>query len=279
MSSRRWKRIAFATLVLAFDLRAQQPAALAAPNLDVVSIHVVPPNTPPTMRDVDFTPVLPGGRYIDARTNLFFMITLAYNVKDERQLEGLPNWAKNQSYAVTAKPAEGFPVLPPGENIEQVRLMLRAMLADRFHLQIHTETRQEKIFKIEIAKGGLKIKEVDPPVPPAKEGPVFAAIREDGGIRMIGNKWTMDGLARALTLAMDRKVVNETGLKGYYDLDVRWSGPGARDGVPPDTQFGGPELVGLLISNMQTVFGLHVASATGSVEHWVVDHVDPPTEN
>ena len=275
----RWKPIGFATLVLVWNLPAQQPTPPPARNFDVVSIHLVPPNTPPTARDVDFTPILPGGRYIDSRASLFFMIAFAYNLKDARQMEGLPNWANNQTYAVTAKPADGFPALPSGENREQVRLMMRAMLADRFHLQVHTETRRERIFKIEVARGGIKIREVDPPVPPAKEGHVSAAMREDGGIWMIANKSTMQDLARTLTLLMDRTVVDETGLKGYYDFDVNWSGPGARDGQTPQRQFGGPELVGLLVSNLQNQFGLHVTSATGRVERLVVDHVEPPTDN
>ena len=59
--------------------------------------------------------------------------------------------------------------------------MLRAMPADRFHLQIHSETRQEKSFKLEVAKGGIRIKEVDAPVPPARSAPVGAAMSDDGG--------------------------------------------------------------------------------------------------
>jgi uncharacterized protein (TIGR03435 family) len=275
----RCKRIGFAALVLVWNLPAQRPAPPPARNFDVVSIHLVPPNTPPTVRDVDFTPILPGGRYIDSRASLFSMIAFACNLKDARQLEGLPNWAKDQTYSVTAKPTDGFPALPPGENREQVRLMVRAMLADRFHLKVHSEARRERVFKMEIARAGVKIKEVDPPVPPAKEGHVSAAMLEDGGIRMIASKSTMEGLARTLTLLMDRTVVDETGLKGYYDFDVNWSGPGARDGQAPETQFGGPELVGLLISNLQNWFGLHLASATGQVERLVVDHVEPPTNN
>jgi uncharacterized protein (TIGR03435 family) len=274
-----WKPIGFATLVLVCSLPAQQPTPPPAHNFEVVSIHLVPPSAPPTLRDVDFTPILAGGRYIDSGASLFFMIAFAYNLKDPRQLEGLPNWAKNQTYSVTAKAADGFPALPPGENREQVRLMMRAMLADRFHLQVHTEARREKIFEIEIARGGIKIIEVDPPPPPAKEGHVSAAMGEDGGIRMIANKSTMEGLARTLSLLMDRTVVDETGLKGYYDFDVSWSGPGAPDGQAPETQFGGPELVGLLISNLQNRFGLHLASAIGIVERWVIDHVEPPTDN
>jgi len=232
------------------------------------------------MRDADFTPVLPGGQYVDSRTSLGWMIGLAYDMRNAnlgRQLVGLPKWGKEQSYAVSAKPAPGFPALSPDENREQVRLMMRAMLTDRFHLQLHTETRQERIFKLEVAKGGAKLKAVDPPVPPAKENYVQAAMGNDGGIRMIADKSTMTDLALTLSLVLDRTVVNETGLTAHYDFDVRWHGPGG--GQPPETQFGGPELTALLISNLQDQFGLRLTSTTGPVEYWVVDHVEPPTDN
>lgn len=273
------KRIGTAVFFMAVALTGQQPTGPAAPAFEVVSIRAVPANAPMIVREQDFTPILPGGRYIDSSTPLLFMIDFAYNVKYYFQLVGLPNWAKFQSYSVAAKPAEGFPALSTAENREQVRLMMRAMLADRFHLQLHTETRQERVYKLEVAKGGMRIKEVDPPVPPAKEGNVGAAMRNDGGIRMIANKSTMADLARCLTLLMGRPVIDETGITAYYDFDVKWSGPELRDGQAPETQFGGPELVGLLISNLQNQFGLRVTSTTGPVEYWIIDHVDAPTEN
>jgi uncharacterized protein (TIGR03435 family) len=239
----------------------------------VVSIHIVPPNTPPTMRDLDFTPIKPGGQYIDSRTPLSWMIAFAYKVSGYQQLVGLPKWADTQSYAVSAKPAGGFPELPPNENLEQVRLMMRAMLADRFHLQLHTETRQESIFNLEVGRGGFKLKEVEPPVPPAKEGYVGGAMGDDSG-RLIGTKSTMVGLARALNVFLRRPVVDRTGLTGYYDFDVKW-----RSAEPRDESQCGADCLGMLISNLQDQFGLRLVKTTGPVPYWVVDHVEPPTAN
>jgi uncharacterized protein (TIGR03435 family) len=155
--------------------------------------------------------------------------------------------------------------------------MLRAMLADRFHLQLHTEIRQERVLDLEVAKGGVRIKEVDPPVPPAKEGRVNAAMGDSGG-RMIAEKGTMTGLASVLTLFLKRLVVDRTGLKGYYDFDVKWSAPETLDGQRPAPQFGA-EGSALLISTLQDQFGLRLTNATGPVEYWVVDHVELPTDN
>jgi uncharacterized protein (TIGR03435 family) len=268
-------RIVTAAFLLSAALAAQQPAA--SRKFDVVSVHVVPPDAPPVMRDQDFTPVLPGGQYIDSRTALVFMIDFAYNVKSYLQLVGLPKWAVNQAYAVAAKPAPDFPALPPEENREQVRLMLRAMLEDRFHLQLHTETRKEPIYSLEVAKGGFKIKGVDPPVPPDKEGYVNAAWGDDS-IRMIAHKSTMAGLAGVLALMLKTPVVDQTGMKSYYTYDVNWKAPLAPGSPPPGSGFGA-EGIALLFANLQSQFGLHLTKTTGSVEYWVVDHVEPPTDN
>src|SRR5579871_935185 len=201
-----WGRTVFVALASASALTAQQRTEPAA-TFDVVSIHAVPPNAPPVVRDINFTPVLPGGQYIDSRAGLSFMIGFAYDVKNYSKLVGLPNWAKEQSFAVSAKAAQGLPVLPPPENSEQVRLMMRAMLADRFHLQLHTETRREPIFILDVAKGGIRIREVDPPVPPAKDGYVGLALGDDGG-RLIGKKSTIAGLIRAMIPWLPRPVVD-----------------------------------------------------------------------
>ena len=272
-----WKRLGFAGFFMTTVLSAQQPATQATPTFDVVSIHVVPPDAPMIMRSQDFTSILPGGQYVDSRTLLLFMIAFAYDVKNpSSQLVGLPNWAKSQSYAVSAKPAENFPALSPAENQEQVRLMMRAMLAERFQLRLHTETRQERVFNLNIAKGGLKIRNVDPPVPPAKAGNVGAAMDNRGG-RIIGNKSTMAGLAIALTVFLKKPVVDQTGSKDYYDFNAQWSTTDA-----PDEQ-GSEGLstvgLGLLISAVQNQFGLHLTNTPGAVKYWVVDHIEPPTSN
>jgi uncharacterized protein (TIGR03435 family) len=271
MALRRWERIGLAAFFLAALVAAQQPAA--EPRFEVVSIRVVPKDAAPVMFAANFDPVLRGGQYVHPRTLLYFMISLAYNVESANQLTGLPNWAKEQSYDVAAKPAQDFPALPAAQNTEQVRVMMRAMLADRFHLQLHTETRQEQVYHLEVARGGFKFKEVDPPVPPAKEGYIGAAMGDDSG-RLIGNKSTMAGLAGNLTMWMKHPVIDQTGLKGYYDFDVKWSA----DAKAKDSGFGS-EGTALLISALQNQFGLRLASATGPVKYWVVDHVEMPTGN
>jgi uncharacterized protein (TIGR03435 family) len=167
----------------------------------------------------------------------------------------------SQSYTVAAKAGPDFPNLPAGENGQRVRQMLRAMLEDRFHLRLHTEIRQAKIFELRVARGGFKFPAVAPPVPPAKEGHVGMALGDDGG-RMIGRTTTISDMPGALTLFLNRPVIDKTRLKGYYDFEVKWRAPG-----PASSGLGAEGI------------GLRVVEAKGSVEYWVMDHVEPPTKN
>jgi len=260
-------RMRLATLAfLPFVLGAQ-------PKFEVVSIRVVPPNAPNVTREIGFTPLLPGGQYVDSRTGLWSMIAFAYEVKDaSNRLLGLPGWAKERSYSVAAKPPEGFT-----PSIAQVRLMMQAMLADRFHLQVHHETREEAIYRVEVARGGLKIQEVAAPEPPEKEGFPGVVMGDSGG-RLLGKKVTIGFLIRALAVHIKKPMVDATGLTGYYDFDVKWTAPEAPDGHTPASSFG-PDGAALLISVLQDRFGLKLVKSTGPVEYLMVDRVEPPTEN
>jgi uncharacterized protein (TIGR03435 family) len=79
------------------------------------------------------------------------------------QLTGLPGWTTRQSYSIAAKGASGFPALPPAENTGQFPLMMRTLPAERFHLKLRNETRQEPVHQLDLAKGGLKIQEFAAP--------------------------------------------------------------------------------------------------------------------
>jgi uncharacterized protein (TIGR03435 family) len=97
--------------------------------------------------------------------------------------------------------------------------------------------RKSAIFNLEVTKGGLQIKEADPPVPPEKEGPVGAAMGDRRG-RMLGRKSTMAGIAEALALFLTRPVTDGTGLKGYYDFDIKWTASSTAEPSPPFDGFG-----------------------------------------
>jgi uncharacterized protein (TIGR03435 family) len=227
------------------------------------------------MRAADFTPFLPGGRYVNENNTLVSLITTAYQVSyPDYRLLGLPAW-KTTRYAVSAKAADDFPLLSPADNEEQVRLMLREMLADRFRLRLHTEMRRETVLKMTAERGGVLVKEVAPPVPPETEGRVNTALGDNGG-RIIGKKATMAGIARVAGLWLKHDVIDDTGLKGYYDFDIRWTAPSDPNRPAPSPRLGA-EGIALFQSMSKEQFGLSFSRETGPVQYWIIDHVEPPT--
>ncbi len=256
----------------AFRVRADERV------FEVVSIREVPRNAPPLMREPNFSSVRPGGQFADSRTSLGPMIIFAFDIPGYAQLKGLPGWAQEQLFSVAAKPPAGIPLLPPDRNREEVRGMMREMLASRFHLKLHTESREERILRLEVDRGGLKIKAVEPPGPDEKEGHVYIVAGDSDG-RIIGTKVTMSGMAIALTLMLKRQVLDETGLKDYYTFDLKWRLPEPMDGGTVAPAGLGPEGVSGLMSAVKDLFGLRLTSSTAPVRYWVEDQVERPTAN
>jgi uncharacterized protein (TIGR03435 family) len=262
--------VALAVVLGAADFPADGQA------FEVVSIREVPRDAPPLMREVGYTSFLPGGQFIDPRITVSSMIIFAFSIPNFTQLTGLQGWTRDQEFSVAAKPPEGFPLLSPTENREQVRAMVRDMLSSRFQLKIHTETRPDRAYKLEVAHGGLKIKAVDPPVPPQTEG--FPGLRAgDSGGRLIGNKTTMARIASALAPLLTRPVFDETGLKDYYTFDVNWTAPEPleRHEAPGI----GVDGVNALVNALKDLLGLQLRSEIVPLTYWVVDRVERPTGN
>ena len=246
----------------------------AQPKFEVASVRRVSPPVS-ISRPFDFSPVLPGGQYIDACASLPLLIEFAYDIKDlPRQLIGLPDSAARELYSIAAKASADFHSTSAADNREKVRLMMRELLAERFHLVMHQETRIQPVLRLR-SLAGSKLKEVPPPEPPRKSRPVTARLNDRGG-RIEGMTSTMPGLAEALTAVLSQPVIDETALTGYYDFDLRWSAP---EGTDDDSQILGTAGIALMVVNLRERLGLRLIKSTGPVEYWIVDHVEPPTEN
>jgi uncharacterized protein (TIGR03435 family) len=159
--------------------------------------------------------------------NLISYVGYAYEIPPY-QVEG-PDWIGSAFYDIAAK-------MPEGSSPTQVRAMLRTLLADRFGLKIHRETREVPVYALEVAKGGLKMKELppDPALDPEHQGEenMSINIQGTGGIYNLGNgayfsvddkgfdgkKLSMRYLSRAVRPFLDRPVLDMTNLKGAYDF-------------------------------------------------------------
>lgn len=190
------------------------------------------------------------------------LIIDAYNVRDD-QYTGLPGWADcRDQYEIKAKAAgEGTP------TPDQVRLMLQAMLADRFQLKLHHETRNLSVYELTIAKGGLKEK-------------LFSESTEDHR-----NAWGR--IPMLIELYLDYPIVDKTGLTGFFGTNSvpKWDDAKLREemlqarpaSLPPGLSFHG--LAPSIFHEVETGYGLTLKKASAPSDFIVIDHVERPSAN
>jgi uncharacterized protein (TIGR03435 family) len=204
------------------------------------------------------------------------IIQYAYDLRDF-QLTGVSGWMTSERYNILAKGAldEG-PSTYLAMNDKQreagfalIRKRLQHLLADRFHLVVHTETRELPIYALVVAKGGVKMQ---PNTSPSGAGTSMTR----GRAMYQGTRVSLDQIAENLAIITGRPVRNETGLTGFYDLKMQWT-PDAATGVPDAAAevATGPTL----LTAVQEQLGLKLEAKKGPVEIMVVDRAERPTEN
>jgi uncharacterized protein (TIGR03435 family) len=196
------------------------------------------------------------GKLTYSNVNLKEVIGKAYQVQ-RYQING-PDWLETERFDVVAK-------FPPHSAAEQVPLMLQALLADRFKLTVHRETKELPVYALTVAKNG----------------PKFNTAETATGITSNSNRtqWhvvatvSMEGFAEFLTSEAGRPVLDKTGLRGSYKMTLDW----ARDNAPAGND---AATLPSLFTALQEQLGLKLESTKGSVEMLVVDHADrTPSEN
>lgn len=191
------------------------------------------------------------------------------------QIIGLPAWASSERYDITGKPdVEGQP------NGDQLKVMMRKLLADRFQLAFHREQRELPVFSLSVAKGGAKISRNEDKKE-AKNQTSGVIFRGPGSVLL--NNLSMDDFCRMLqTAALDRPVVNQTELAGKYTFSLVWTpeqlvaaapnpnplASTARADAPPD-----------IYAATQQQLGLKIDATKLRIEVLVIDRVEKPSEN
>jgi len=186
-------------------------------------------------------------------------VRFAYGLTSDRQLFG-PDWIKSKElrYDIVAKMA-------PGTAREQALHMLRALLAERFKLALHSEQRVLPYYALVVAKGG-------PKMPQANDAPASAPTGVQGQFRIISNRMPMSTVVTLLSRYMRAFVVDQTGLAGDFEVKLVWT-PDGRP-IPDDER--GPSV----FTAVEEQLGLKLVSRKGPMEVLVVDRAEKtPTEN
>src|SRR5947208_6375248 len=152
--------------------------------------------------------------------------------------------------------------------------MLRKLLTERFKLTFHRERKELSIYALTIAKNGSRLKESTASADAAPEGPPpLVFVLSPQGASLPGRHATLAELASVLQrAALDRPVVDRTGLSARFDFDLEW--------MPDETQFGGQgpwanqeAAKPVLFAALQQQLGLKLEATKGPVEVLVIDHV------
>jgi uncharacterized protein (TIGR03435 family) len=244
-----------------------QPQDAATPAFEVASIKPVDQGW------LQISPQRSGGR-ISWQANLAQMVLYAYHLPSWRVSGLAPGDAIFQVDA-TADPAA---------TTDQIRLMFQGLLASRFKLAAHRETKELNGYVLAVGKGGLKLKETKPGEPPAAlpewfagreamipqiEGKVLATAEGKGIAAITGRGVSMAEMADALQQPLGTFVVDRTNLAGRYYFGFKF----LRDNAPPDADAPTP-------AQAVQELGLRLEKERGPVEILAIDHVEKmPTEN
>ena len=233
---------------------------------------------------------------------LRMLIRTAYGVEDS-QIFGVPNWVNSEKYDIEARMdssvADGLSKVSEDQRRVEKRRMLQALLADRFKLTLHRETKQLGMYVLVIAKNGPKLQEAKPgdTYPKGLKNPdggspagIFWLRRAGGGGELVGQALPIATLIRLLSeKILNRSVLDNTGLTGSYDFTLQWTtgdesqGPmfkGAGDdqqvtGSTPPPESSGPSI----FTAIQEQLGLKLESQKGPGGVLVIDHIEKPSEN
>jgi uncharacterized protein (TIGR03435 family) len=245
--------LATGSLVVAQD----RPARLT---FDVATIRP----SDPAMQNGGIKPLPGGNGYMTQNVPVKLMISLMYEVP-MRQIIGCPDWLNTDRYDIEAK-ADG------SYSKDDLHLMFQSLLADRFNLKFHKETKEGPVYALTVDKAGSKMtantSEQDYKIPmiPGPDG-------------MKGKRVSMKYLSWYLGQQVqrdERPVVDKTGLTGNYDFTLNFA-PYRGVDAPADV----PDVQNRpsLFEALKEQLGLRLTSEKGPVEYYVIDHIDRPSDN
>jgi uncharacterized protein (TIGR03435 family) len=201
--------------------------------------------------------ILPGGRISVTSATLKMLIRNAYGIQSF-QLAGETGWTDSEYYDIEAKTGAGESL-----SEEQLKPYLQSLLADRFHLKVHWETREANVYALVLHKSAPRMKE-------NLEGkdPSMSVQKNSGRVLMKGVGVPMTVLAASLENQLSRIVVDKTGLDGAWDFQGAWEINPAPDSAAPS-----------IFTGVREQLGLRLVSQKGPARMLVIDQAERPSEN
>jgi uncharacterized protein (TIGR03435 family) len=241
--------------------RAQTPASDAPkPSFDVAAIKVNKSGNSSWGSNTGR-----GGRLTVTNETLLDLIREAYVLQDF-QVVGGPGWLSGDRFDIAAK-ADGNP------SDDQMKLMLQSLLAERFHLVVHDETKDLPVYALVRARAdgklgpSLTVSDAECGGPAPRPRPCGLHINTGPkGATIVAVATSMARLAASLSSQLHRIVLDRTVLAGGFDIDLRWTPETAADTSGPS-----------LFTAVQEQLGLKLESTRGPVDVLVIDRVEPPT--
>jgi uncharacterized protein (TIGR03435 family) len=190
------------------------------------------------------------GRFFAHGVSAQFLIQMAYGVESD-QISGKPSWLDSDFYDVEAKPEEGIKL-----SRDELEPRLQNLLAERFHLAAHFETRMVRGYALVAAKGGPKLQ-------PTK-GDHFPGFRINTRAgHLEGLNWSMPFLASMLQRMTSLPVVDRTGITGSYDIKLEFAPDVDQDSTLPS-----------VFTALRETLGLELKAQQIPHQVLVIDHID-----
>jgi uncharacterized protein (TIGR03435 family) len=275
----------FATLALNCVRGQSNPAAGKAdsqPQIPRFAVTSVKLN--PQARGWRLAPTMDG--WSGTGVSLRNLINEAYGPLHQDKIDGWPLWANTAQFDIDGKVDDADLAAYQSLLYPQKKIMLQALLADRFKLAVHFEPQLQPVFALVVAKSGAKIKPTTADELPKDASPEYGHISRSRNGEFEAVNLTIDSFAEIIGGWTGRVVVDKTGLKGRYDFNLHWSpdadfAPGhpalAGDGTTPAASISpaGPSI----FTAFEEQLGLKLVPDKAPLPAIVIDHVEQPEPN
>jgi uncharacterized protein (TIGR03435 family) len=232
-------------------------------------------------------------RLVITSVTLYRLIVLAYGLKncafsvDSGLISGGPDWVKSDGFDIQALLPEGSPTYTRAQfasgDVPKLQLMLQALLADRFKLVLHRETKDVPVYNLVVVRPGkMKVSEDQTPpgelTPPrGTSGTLPRGVMLTNPRGLSATAVPISNLVNWLEINVGRRVIDKTDLKGLFDVSLQL------EAAPIAIEPGGPpprlDFQGSIFSAIQEQLGLKLESARGPGEFLVIDNANRPTPN